>query len=268
MINRASVTARNNVIDNGQGETLLFAHGYGCDQQVWRHVAPAFSGYQTVLFDHVGAGGSDLTAFNPYKYRSLEGYASDVLALCDELQLQNVTLIGHSVSAVIGMIAVLKRPNLFSRLVMVAPSPCYVNQEDYVGGFTLPDIEGLLELLDNNHLGWSAAMAPVIMGNAQRPELTEELAGSFCRMDPTIARHFARVTFLSNNLQDLPKVSIPTLILQCADDAIAPSSVGRYMRDVMPTSRLVMMKASGHCPHLSAPEETIAEIKSFLNVMP
>jgi len=261
----ASITVQNNVHETGAGEPILFAHGYGCDQQVWRFVTPGFSDHRTILFDHVGAGASDAAAFNRYKYRNLDGYADDILTLCDELELEKVTFVGHSVSAIVGMLAVIKRPEIFSRLVMVAPSPCYINQAGYVGGFTRPDIDALLELLDTNHLGWSAAMAPVIMGNAERPELSDELAGSFCRMNPTIARHFARVTFLSNNLEDLPKVAIPTLILQCADDSIAPATVGEYMHGVMPESQLVMMQATGHCPHLSAPRETIAKIRSFLN---
>lgn len=258
------VTARNNVTTFGAGDPVLFSHGYGCDQNVWRHVAPAFSDHQVVLFDHVGAGGSDLAAFNRFKYRTLSGYASDVVELCEELQLRNVTLVGHSVSGVIGALAVLKRPDLFRALVMVAPSPCYIDHDDYVGGFKREDIDGLLELLDSNHLGWSAAMAPLIMGNPERPELAEELAGSFCRTNPDIARHFARVTFLSNNVADLVRVRVPSLTLQCAQDSIAPASVGEYMHRIMEGNELVMMRATGHCPHLSAPGETVSAIKRFM----
>ena len=260
----ASVTIRNNVTDSGAGNPLLFAHGYGCDQHVWKHIAPMFPDNRVVVFDHVGAGNSDLTAFNQIKYRSLRGYALDMLELCDELALRNVILVGHSVSAVIGALAVIERPELFAGLVMVAPSPCYIDHDDYVGGFCRQDIDGLLELLDSNHLGWSETMAPVIMGNADRPELSADLATSFCRTNPAIARHFARVTFLSNNLLDMAKVPVRSVILQCTDDAIAPSTVGEYMHSVMQNSELVMMKATGHCPHLSAPEETVAEIKRFL----
>ena len=259
-----SVLSRNNVNQTGEGAPLVFAHGYGCDQGVWRHVAKAFPDHRVILFDHVGSGRSDLSAYSRFKYRTLQGYAQDLVELCEELQLEGVTLVGHSVSAVIGALAVLERPKLFSGLVMVAPSPCYVNHADYVGGFTHEDIAGLLDLLDANHLGWSAAMAPLIMGNPDRPELTAELKGNFCRTDPEIARHFARATFLSNNLPDLAKLPVPSITLQCADDAIAPLSVGEYMNRIMTGNELCMMKATGHCPHLSAPEETIEAIRYFM----
>ena len=244
---------------------MVFAHGFGCDQNMWRFVAPAFEDeYRVVLFDHVGAGRSDSAAYNRTRYSSLHGYASDVLDICRELDLRNVIFVGHSVSAAIGVLAANQEPERFDALVLVGPSPCYIDDGDYVGGFSREDIDGLLESLDSNYLGWSSAMAPVIMGNPDRPELGEELTNSFCRTDPTIARHFARVTFLSDNREDLPKVRARTLVLQCSEDAIAPQCVGEYVHRNIPGSELVLLNATGHCPNLSAPEETIAAIRAFL----
>jgi sigma-B regulation protein RsbQ len=262
-----TVVARNNVFEHGPhaGQPMLFAHGFGCDQNMWRHVWPAFADrYRVVLFDHVGAGGSDASAFNRDRYASLQGYADDVLEICDELGLTDVNFIGHSVSAMMGVLAAAAEPERFSRLVLVGPSPRYIDDGGYVGGFTREDIDGLLESLDSNYLGWSSAMAPVIMGNADRPELTGELETSFCRADPEIAAHFARTTFLSDNRDDLGRVSTPSLILQCARDAIAPEAVGRYVHESLPGSVLVQMQATGHCPNLSAPKETIAAIQNFV----
>ena len=261
------VIKRNNVVIKGKGSrVIMFAHGFGCDQNMWRYVAPAFEdSYKIVLFDHVGAGSSDLSAYKPEKYDKLEGYADDIIEIANELQLQNIIFVGHSVSAVIGIIAANKAPGLFKSLVLVGPSPSYINDGDYVGGFTKAQIEELLESLDNNHLGWSTAMAPVIMGNPDRKELEEELANSFCRTDPEIAKHFARTTFLSDKRQIISSVNIPTLILQCSDDVIAPQVVGEYMHEKITGSKLVLMQAIGHCPNLSAPEETIDAIKEFLS---
>jgi sigma-B regulation protein RsbQ len=262
-----TVVARNNVCEHGPRarQPMLFAHGFGCDQNMWRHVWPAFADrYRVVLFDHVGAGGSVVTAFNRDRYASLQGYADDVLEICHELGLADVVFVGHSVSAMMGVLAAAAEPERFSRLVLVGPSPRYIDDGGYVGGFTREDIDGLLESLDSNYLGWSSAMAPAIMGNADRPELAEELETSFCRADPEIAAHFARTTFLSDNREDLGRVSTPSLILQCARDAIAPEAVGRYVHKSLPGSVFVQMQATGHCPNLSAPEETIAAIKNFL----
>ncbi len=244
---------------------MLFAHGFGCDQNMWRFVTPAFEAtHRIVLFDLVGAGGSDLTAFDPGRYGHLRGYAEDVLEICHALDLEDVVFVGHSVSAMIGVLAANREPDLFSRLVLVGPSPRYINDGEYVGGFTAEDIDGLLDSLDSNYLGWSSAMAPVIMGNADRPQLGDELTNSFCRTDPEIARHFARVTFTSDNRADLADVRIPTLVLQCSDDVIAPTAVGDYVADRIGGSTLVQLQASGHCPNLSAPEETVAAIETFL----
>jgi len=260
------VVTRNNVRVLGRGEpTLLFAHGFGCDQNMWRLVVPAFQrAHRVVLFDHVGAGQSDLSAYDRRKYGTLDGYASDVLEICRELDLTDVIFVGHSVSAMIGVLAAKRDPSRFRALVLVGPSPKYLNDADYVGGFSRQDIDGLLESLDSNYLGWSTSMAPVIMGNPDRPELGTELTNSFCRTDPQIAAHFARVTFLSDNRADLAAVKIPTLILQCSDDVIAPNAVGEYVHRQMADSRLVVLKATGHCPNLSAPAETTDAIHAFI----
>ena len=247
------------------GQAMLFAHGYGCDQNMWRFVAPAFADrYRIVLFDHVGHGRSDASAFDREKYATLDGYAGDVIEICDEFGLKNTIFVGHSVSAMIGVLAAIRRPDLIDRLILIGPSPCYIDDGDYVGGFKREDIEGLLDFLDSNHLGWSSTMAPVIMGNSDRPELTQELANSFCRTDPEVAKHFARVTFLSDNRADLRKLAKRTLVLQCSNDAIAPESVGSFVCDQLPDGELVPLDATGHCPNLSAPEETVAAIERFL----
>ena len=257
---------QNNVIIKGQGtQVMLFAHGFGCDQNMWRFVTPAFENdYKVVLFDHVGAGNSDLSAYSSEKYSQLDGYAADIVNICEELGLENVIIVGHSVSSIIGMIASLKSPNIFKSLIMVSPSPSYINDGDYVGGFTREQITELMDSLDNNHLGWSMTMAPVIMANPDRGELAEELSNSFCRTNPDIAKEFARTTFFSDKRDLLPQVGIPTLILQCSDDVIAPEEVGIYMHKHIKDSQFVLMEATGHCPNLSAPEETIAAMKAFL----
>jgi sigma-B regulation protein RsbQ len=260
-----SVAQRHNIKITGNGEkTIVFAHGYGCDQAMWRFVIPAFrDNYRVVLFDHVGAGKSDLKHYSRERYGTLNGYADDVLEIIDAVG-GPVIFVGHSVSAMIGVLAAIKRPEAFERLVLVGPSPCYINKDGYVGGFTKSDIEGLLQTLDENHLGWSKAMAPVIMKNPERPELATELAESFCRTDPEIAKHFARVTFLSDNRTDLELLTVPALILQCADDSIAPDGVGEFVHEKLADSSFVRMQATGHCPHLSGPEETIASIRDYL----
>jgi sigma-B regulation protein RsbQ len=248
---------------------MVFAHGFGCDQNMWRFVAPAFADrYRVVLFDHVGAGGSDLSAYDPEKYASLDGYAEDVVELCRDLKIQGGVFVGHSVSAMVGVLASKKAPDLFDRLVLVGPSPRYIDDGDYVGGFSEGQIHELLEFLDSNHMGWSQAMAPVIMGNPDRPELGEELTNSFCRTDPEIAKRFARTTFLSDNRSDLAEVKARSLVLQCSEDVIAPPCVGEYVHRAIPDSEFVLLDATGHCPNLSAPEETIAAMEAFLSSAP
>lgn len=260
------VVERNHVQVAGRGsQPMMLAHGFGCDQHMWRFITPAFEDdYRIVLFDHVGAGRSDKAAYDRRKYSSLEGYADDILEICRELDLTDVVFVGHSVSAMMGALAAAREPERFAHLIMIGPSPRYVDDAGYVGGFARPDIDGLLESLDSNYLGWSSAMAPVIVGNPNKPEFGAELTNSFCRTDPDIAAHFARVTFLSDNRSDLPKVPTPSLVLQCSDDVIAPLAVGEYVHQQLPDSQLVVMKASGHCPHLTAPDETIAAMTDYL----
>jgi sigma-B regulation protein RsbQ len=244
---------------------MMFAHGFGCDQNMWRYVAPAFEDrFQTVLFDHVGAGGSDLKAYDAKKYSTLDGYADDVVEIGKELGLKGAVFVGHSVSAMIGLLASLKAPGMFKSLILVGPSPRYINDGEYIGGFEQPQISELLSFLAENHMGWSAAMAPVIMGNAERPQLGEELTNSFCRTDPEIAKQFASVTFNSDNRADLEKVKIPTLILQCSEDVIAPLAVGQFVHKHIPNSELVILNATGHCPNLSAPDEVISAMRGFV----
>lgn len=261
-----SLSKRHNAQLRGGGKlTMVFAHGFGCDQNMWRYISPAFeSDFRTVLFDHIGAGGSDLNAYDPVKYASLEGYADDVVELCHELGVRGGVYVGHSVSAMIGILAAKKAPDLFDKLVLVGPSPRYIDDEGYRGGFTETQIHELLEFLDSNYMGWSQAMAPAIMGNSDRPELGEELTNSFCRTDPEIAKAFARTTFLSDNRADLADVPSRALVLQCSDDLIAPQCVGEFVHRNLPDSEFVLMKATGHCPNLSAPEETIAAIRAFV----
>lgn len=244
---------------------MVFAHGFGCDQNVWRSVTPAFEAeYKIVLFDHVGSGSSDLSAYSPEKYASLQGYTHDILEICRQLDLTNVIFVGHSVASMMGILAAIEEPSRFGKLILIGPSPSYIDDGRYVGGFSRTDIDELLKALDSNYLGWSAQMAPVIMGNPERPELGQELTNSFCRTDPEIAKRFARVTFLSDNRQDLPRVKVPALILQCSEDVIAPQVVGEYVHQHISHSDLVVMQATGHCPNLSAPEETVAAMRDFL----
>ena len=250
-----AVLERNNVRLQGAGDrAMVFAHGFGCDQNMWRFVEPAFRDrYRTVLFDHVGAGRSDL-----------RGYAYDVVEIGRALDLRDAVFVGHSVSAMIGALASIDAPGMFGKLVMVGPSPRYIDDGDYYGGFSAPQIEELLVSLADNHLGWSAAMAPAIMGNPDRPELGEELTNSFCRTDPEIARQFARATFTSDNRADLKRVKAETLILQTRDDIIASEKVGEYVNRQIEGSRIVYLDATGHCPNLSAPSAVIAAMNEFL----
>ena len=261
-----SIEKRNNVQTFGQGpKTLVFAHGFGCDQSMWRYLAPGFQGrYKVVLFDLVGSGRSDLSAYDRQKYDSLHGYASDVLEIIEEFAEGPTIFVGHSVSATIGMLACIEAPERVRAQIMVGPSPCYINDGDYVGGFTRADIDGLLETLESSYLGWSSTMAPAIMGAPDQPELGVELTNSFCRTDPEIAKHFARVTFLSDHRADVAKANAPALILQCSDDLIAPLSVGDYLHRNLPSSTLRIIQNVGHCPHLSAPGASAAAIEDFL----
>ncbi len=263
---RDSISARNNVQICGQGaRTMLFAHGFGCDQNMWRYITPAFEkDYRIVLFDYVGCGKSDVNAYHASRYGSLEGYARDVLDVCEALDLTDVIFVGHSVSSMIGVLAANQQPQRFSHLIMLGPSPCYVNDGDYIGGFEREDIMGLLDTMERNFLGWAQFLAPVAMKNSERPELAQELEESFCSTDPDIMRRFAEATFLADNRADLPKVRVPSLILQCTEDTIAPLCVGVYLQQHLPGSTLRVMNATGHCPHMSHPIETVQLMKEYL----
>jgi sigma-B regulation protein RsbQ len=263
----SSIRQRYNVTVSGSGTVpMLFAHGFGCDQNMWRFVAPEFErDYRVIQFDYLGHGGSDRAAYESHRYQTLDGYADDVLHICRELDVQGGVFVGHSVSAMVGVLASVREPDRFNSLVLIGPSPRYVNDDGYVGGFTRSDIDGLLESLDSNFLGWSSAMAPVIMGRPDRPDYGTELTNAFCRTDPEIAKQFARATFLSDNRADLPRVRARTLVLQCSQDVIAPDSVGRYVAAHIPDATFVQMEATGHCPNLSAPDETIAMMRAFLS---
>ncbi|RYF16446.1 MAG: alpha/beta hydrolase [Flavobacteriales bacterium] len=260
------ILKRNNVKSFGKGDhTMVFAHGYGCDQNVWQDIVDSFSAdYRVITFDYVGAGLSDLDSYDSERYSKLDGYAQDIIEIYEALGLKDTILVAHSVSSMIGVLAAVKRPDFFKNIIFLGPSPRYLNDGTYTGGFEREDLEGLFEMMDNNYLGWSKALAPSIMANSERPELGERLSNSFCATDPAIAKQFARVTFLSDNRADLPKLSVPSLTLQCSNDIIAPLAVGAYINEHAPKNTLVVMEATGHCPHMSAPEETIKIIKDYL----
>jgi sigma-B regulation protein RsbQ len=263
---RQDILARNNVHVSGKGtQPMVFAHGFGCDQNMWRFLTPAFEDdYRIVLFDYVGSGKSDWTAYSTDRYGDLGGYVRDVLDVIEALDLRNVVFVGHSVSAVVGLLASIQATKRFARHILIGPSPCYVNDDQYVGGFERKDLEGLLDLMDKNYIGWASFLAPVVMKNPDREELVREMQESFCSTDPRITRNFATATFLSDNRADMPKVTVPSLVLQCSEDAIAPNEVGEYMSRVLRDSTFRQMQATGHCPHMSHPEETIALMKEYL----
>ena len=266
-MNNHPVLKRNNVNIIGDGEqVMLFAHGFGCDQRAWKYVVDSFTDdYKVVLFDYTGSGRSDISQYNPEKYKSLEGYVQDVLDICEALELTNAIFVGHSVSSMVGLLAAVRHPAYFSKLIFIGPSPRYLNTADYKGGFERQDLENLFEFMDSNYLGWSSAMAPAIMGNPERAELGEFLTDSFCSTDPDIARNFARVTFFSDNRDDLQKLTVDSLTLQCSEDVIAPFEVGNYVYENTPGNEFVLLNATGHCPHISEPAETTKAIKAYLN---
>lgn len=260
------ITARNNVQVFGKGsQPMLFAHGFGCDQNMWRFITPEFQAdYRVILFDYVGCGKSDVRSYDPKRYASLAGYAQDVLDVCEEMDLTDIIFVGHSVSSMVGVLAANQQPQRFSRLIMLGPSPCYINDGVYIGGFEREDIQGLLETMERNFLGWAQFLAPVVMKNSERPELARELEESFCSTDPDIMRRFAEATFYADNRADLSKVTVPSLILQCQEDTIAPLCVGTYLHQELAGSTLRVMDATGHCPHMSHPEETVRLMRDYL----
>ncbi|MCC3158727.1 alpha/beta hydrolase [Hymenobacter sp. 15J16-1T3B] len=261
-----SALKRNNVHVAGRGQqALLFVNGFGCDQTIWRYILPALAEhFRLVLFDHVGAGLSDAKAYDPLKYASLQGYAQDVLDICQELDLSDVTLVGHSVGGMIGALAAIREPDRFARLLLLCPSPYYLNEADYHGGFDRADIDNMLGFMERDFVEWADSFAPLIMGNPDRPTLSAELIHSFCQNDPAIAKQFARVTFLSDNRPDLVQLRTPCLLVQCAEDLIAPLEVGDYLRETIPQATLVTLPVSGHCPHVSAPRETLAALEAYM----
>jgi sigma-B regulation protein RsbQ len=264
-----SILSRNNVRVSGRGmQPIVFAHGFGCDQAMWRFVAPAFEqSHRVVCFDYVGAGQSDVGAYDEMRYSTLQGYASDVLEVCDALDLRDVIFVGHSVSAMIGMLASARRPSRFDRLIHVGPSPCYLNDPPgYLGGFERADLAALLDMMEKNYTGWAGALAPVVIGAGNESAYTAELEASFCATDPVIAKRFAEATFLSDHRRDVPLVPVPSLILQCAQDAIAPDTVGRWLAEHLPKNTFHAMTATGHCPHLTHPAETIAVMQQYLGM--
>lgn len=253
-------------VSGSGGATLIFLHGFGCDQSMWNYILPHFSErFRVILLDHVGAGGSDLGAYCVEKYSTLNGYAQDLNEIIDEFAIGPVILVGHSVSAMICALADGARPGRTAAHVMIGPSPCYIDSDGYAGGFNEADIHSLLDTLDSNYLGWSSTMAPVIMGAPGQPELSEELTNSFCRTDPEIAKQFARVTFLSDNRKDVAGLRTPSLILQSTEDLIAPIAVGEYLNSVLPNSELCLVPNIGHCPHMSAPHACIEAMDAFLS---
>lgn len=263
---KQDIISRNYINRLGKGnEPMMFAHGYGCDQNMWRFITPAFEkDYDIILFDHVGSGNSDEHAYDFEKYNDLNGYADDIVEICEVLKLEKVTFIGHSVSSIIGALAAAKRPELFKALILIGPSPCYINNDEYYGGFSKQNIDELIETLESNYLGWSSSITPVIAGTPNKSEFSEELHNSFCRMNPKIAKHFARVTFLGDNREDLSKVSVPALIIQSNPDIIAPVEVGKFVNKKIPNSSFTQLDSPGHCPHLTAPEQTIKAMKFYL----
>lgn len=260
------VLKRNNVNVTGAGEkVLLFAHGFGCDQNAWKYIKNDFaSDYKLVLFDYVGAGNSDISSYDFHKYNSLDGYANDILEICHALKLKDVIFIGHSVSCMIGALASIKQPAIFQKLVFIGPSPCYISKGSYVAGFDQETIDSLLEVMEEDYIRWARSLAPTIMDEKNTASLSKELSDSFCAIDPIIAKQFAKVTFLSDNRQDLPLIPIKSLTIQCSDDMIAPLVTGEYVNKHTPGNTLTVLEAYGHCPHMSYPKATVQAIRAYL----
>lgn len=261
------IIARNNVKIFGEGEqTLLLAHGFGCDQNMWRFVKSDLGKkYRLVLFDYVGSGKSDLASFSSEKYSALDGYAENIIDVCRALNLEKVTIVGHSVSSMIGLIASIDSPQYFANMVMICPSPCFLNfPPNYFGGFERKDLEELIDLMDKNYIGWANYLAPLVMGSNNSPELIGEMSGSFCSTDPIIARVFAEATFFSDHRDILPKAKHPALVLQSRVDALASPSVGEYVQNNLPNSKMEIIDAEGHCLHMTCPEKIVQQIIDFV----
>ncbi len=268
MVEMTGIIERNNVTISGEGDrTLLFAHGFGCDQSMWRHITPKFvPDHRVITYDLTGAGSSDLSAYDFERYSDLEGHADDILQICEVLDLEDVVLIGHSVSASSAVIAANRAPDRFDRLVLVSPSPSFANDPDggYIGGFSHDDLQGVIDFMEDNYLGWSEMMAPRIAGQAAGEPAAADLTQSFCRTDPDIAKHFGRVTFFSDRRDDMKRTARPSLVLHCSQDALVPMGVADWMRDNIPNSTIEVLPVTGHCPHMTAPELTASEIRAYL----
>lgn len=263
---KKSTVDRNNVIQFGSANRpMMFAHGYGCDQKMWRFITPEFENeHKIILFDHTGSGNSDKSAYDFEKYDSLQGYAQDIIEICDELKISKIIFVGHSVSCMIGVLAAIQRPDLFDKLVLIGPSPCYINYDNYLGGFSRIDIEDMVDTLESNYLGWSSYITPVIAGHPDEPEHEDELHNSFCRMNPEIAKHFARVTFLSDNRDDLAKLTVPAQVIQSNPDVIAQNTVGMFVHNQLKNSIYTQIEVPGHIPHLTNPAATISAMREFI----
>jgi len=262
-----NIIKRNNINISGKGKKpIIFAPGFGCDQTVWKDVLPAFEeDYQVILFDYVGFGGSDISAFNSVKYGKLSGYVQDVLDVCAVLDLKEAIFVGHSVSSMIGLLASNAEQSYFSHLIMIGPSPCYLNDPpDYYGGFEKEDLENLIDMMEKNYIGWANVFSSTLINNAERTDAAKELEDRFCSTDPLIATTFAKACFFTDSRQDITKAKVPSLILQCTEDIIAPKGVGEYLKRNMPNSEITYMNTSSHCPHISDPDETILSIKNYL----
>lgn len=257
---------KNNVIQFGKGiQPMMFAHGYGCDQKMWRFITPDFEkDFRIILFDLTGSGNSDESAYDFEKYNTLNGYSQDIIEICDELKIGKIILVGHSVSCMIGVLASIKRPDLFEKLILIGPSPCYINQGSYIGGFSREDIDDMVDALESNYLGWSSHITPVIAGHPEKNEHSNELHLSFCRMNPEIAKHFAKVTFLGDNREDIAKVTVPVLVIQSNPDMISQKEVGKFVHEKLLNSTYIQLEVPGHIPHLTDPAATIAAIRKFL----
>ncbi|MEW6491595.1 MAG: alpha/beta hydrolase [Cyanobacteriota bacterium] len=262
----SSIMQRNNVQVLGDGpQTIIFAHGFGSDQMAWRHQVATFaSDFRIILFDHVGAGKSDFSAYSPRRYSSIYSYADDLLDLCAELKLTKSILVGHSVSGMVSLLAALVEPDCFSQLIFISASPRYLNDVGYYGGFEQSDLDALYEAMSTNYYAWASGFAPIAMATQDKPELAKEFANTLAAIRPDIAQAVSRVIFQSDHRAELPRLKIPTVILQASDDIAVPPEVGQYMANVIPHSKLIKINAKGHLPHLSAPDVVTSAIAECL----
>ncbi|WP_316806398.1 alpha/beta hydrolase [Pedobacter agri] len=261
-----TILIRNNVKILGQGsQVIMFAHGFGCAQSSWKYITDAFlEDYRVILFDYVGSGQSDQNQYDYHKYSTLEGYACDVIDIIEALGLKDIIFVGHSVSSMIGMIAALQIPESFKKLIFIGPSPRYLNDRDYIGGFESADIESIFTQIAEDYVGWTKGISPAVMDKAEQPELADFLQECFEETEPSIALAFAMATFKADYRHQIKNLRVPSLTLQSSNDMMAPQSAGEYIHQNTRDNFLVVMKATGHFPHISEPKETIREIKDFI----